>query len=152
MLRKAEFNDCQKIYELICDMENKQFQYNAFSKIYQKQMNSLDNYCFVYENNHQVIGVINLRVEEQLHHCKKIAEVMEFTIDKNNRNQGIGKKMFNYACQQMKEIGCSQIELATNQLREDAHRFYEREGMKNYHFKFSKSLISETPENNIIGV
>lgn len=152
MLRKAEFNDCQKIYELICDMENKQFQYDTFSKIFQKQMNHSNYYCLVYETDKRVIGVINLRVEEQLHHCEKIAEVMEFAVQKNYRKQGVGKKLFEYACEMMRNVGCSQIELATNQLRKDAHRFYVREGMKNYHFKFSKSLINKTPENNVIGV
>lgn len=152
MIREASFKDCQKIYDLICDMENKEFQYDIFSSIFQKQMNSLNHFSFVYENDHQVISVINLRVEEQLHHCGKVAEVMEFAVDKNDRKQGIGKMMLEYACQRMKEIGCVQIELATNQLRKDAHRFYAREGMKNYHYKFSKSLIDETPENNVIGV
>lgn len=152
MIREASFKDCQKIYDLICDMENKQFQYDIFSRIFQKQMNSLNHFSFVYENDHQVISVINLRVEEQLHHCEKIAEVMEFAVQKNYRKQGVGKKLFEYACEMMRNIGCSQIELATNQLRKDAHRFYIREGMKNYHFKFSKSLINKTPENNVIGV
>ena len=43
--------------------------------------------------------------------------------------------------------GCVQIELACNTLRTDAHRFYEREGFKRYHYKFSKPLAGSDNGN-----
>ena len=39
-----------------------------------------------------------------------------------------------------------------NQLRKDTHRFYQREGMNNYHFKFSKGLGGKTVGENVLGV
>ena len=50
-----------------------------------------------------------------------------------------------------KEHGCSQIEVACNQLREDTHQFYLREGMHNFHYKFSKSLEENDTVLNTIG-
>lgn len=39
MYRKARLNDCEKIYQLICDMECKQLSFDKFSSIYQEQIN-----------------------------------------------------------------------------------------------------------------
>lgn len=151
MYRKASLDDCEKVYGLICDMENKQLSYAKFNSIYQKQLGNSYYYCLICEHDDNVIGVLNLRFEEQLHHSERIAEIMEFAVDSAYRKQGIGKEMFAYACQLAKDFGCSQIEVACNQLRMDTHRFYLREGMHNFHYKFSKLLIGDDVEENSIG-
>lgn len=151
MFRKAELNDCLKLYQLICDMESKQLPWERFSEIYQKQLKDPDYDCLVYEQDGKVLGVLNLRFEEQLHHSERIAEIMEFVLDGAVRKQGVGKKMLATACQRAKERGCTQIEVACNQLRTDTHRFYLREGMHNFHYKFSKSLIGQDSYENALG-
>ena len=95
--------------------------------------------------------MLNLRFEEQLHHCEKIAEVMEFVVHQDYRNRNVGQKMFAEAKRIALEHGCSQIELATNQLRKDAHRFYYREGMHNFHYKLSQRLVGEDSDDNVLG-
>ncbi len=151
MYRKATLNDCEKIYSLICDMECKQLPFDKFYSIYQKQLNDRHYYCLVYEYGNDAIGVLNLRFEEQLHHSERIAEIMEFAVDEAYRKQGIGKEMLANACQLAGDFGCTQIEVACNQCRKDTHRFYLREGMHNFHFKFSKSLIGNDTAENAIG-
>ena len=150
MYRKATLNDCEKIYHLICDMECKQLPFHRFYSIFQEQLDDRHYYCLVCECD-DVIGILNLRFENQLHHSEPIAEIMEFAIDAKYRNQGIGKEMFTNACQIAKEFGCTQIEVACNQLRSDTHRFYLREGMHNFHFKFSKALAGNDVSENTIG-
>ncbi len=59
--------------------------------------------------------------------------------------------MFSQGCQIASDNGCSQIELACNQLRKDTHRFYLREGMHNFHFKFSKRLADDDLRENALG-
>lgn len=76
-----------------------------------------------------MIGVLNLRFEAQLHHTEHIAEILEFAVENTYRNKGIGKEMFSQSCQIAKINGSSQIEVACNQLRENTHHFYKREGM-----------------------
>lgn len=148
--RKGNQNDCKMVYDLICEMECKQLPWNRFSEIYQEQINNEQYYCLVCEYHYDVIGVLNLRFEKQLHHSECIAEIMEFAIHSSYRKKGIGKEMFAHACQLAKDAGCTQIEVACNQLRADTHRFYLREGMHNFHFKFSKSFIgTDTSENQI---
>lgn len=100
------------------------------------------NYSGSAQNMH-IRGMLNLRFEYQLHHAACIAEIMELVVAAQCRNKGIGKLMLNEACRIAKENGCIQIEVACNQLRKDTHRFYAREGMKNYHYKFSKPLVGD---------
>jgi len=151
MYRKGTIHDCKEVYNLICEMEQKQLSFDRFSAIYQKQISDKNFYCLVCERENHVIGVLNLRFEEQLHHSEYIAEIMEFAVDSTCRNQGIGKEMFAKACELAKDFGCAQIEAACNQLRVNTHRFYLREGMHNFHFKFSKSLAGNDTAQNTIG-
>lgn len=151
MYRKSEEWDCRAIYDLICDMENKQLPYDVFEKMYCGQLERKDMYCIIREEKGTVTAMLNLRFEEQLHHCEKIAEIMEFVVDAGCRDTGVGKEVLAEACRIALEYGCSQIEVACNQLRKDTHRFYEREGMHNYHYKFSKRLRGEDDGENVLG-
>ena len=151
MFRKSEEKDCLTIYDLICDMENKQLPYAVFEELYRKQLQREDMYCVILEEEGKVQAMLNLRFEEQLHHCEKIAEIMEFVVDAEVRNAGVGKEVLAEACRVALEYGCSQIEVACNQLRKDTHRFYEREGMRNFHYKFSKRLKGEDNSENVLG-
>ena len=151
MYRKATVSDCKKVYDLICDMENKKLPYARFQEIFGDQLSNRNYYCLIREQDSHIAGVLNLRLEEQLHHAENIAEIMEFAVDPDFRNQGIGKEMLEQACLIAKEHGCTQIEVACNQLRKDTHRFYSREGMKNYHFKFSERLTGDDTGENVLG-
>jgi len=132
-------------------MENKEFSYDRFYAIYQDQLSDCHYYCLVCEQDGAVIGVLNIRFEAQLHHIEQIAEILEFAVADTYRNKGIGKEMFSQSCQIAKNNGCSQIEVACNQLRENTHHFYTREGMNNFHFKFSKRLFKDSTQQNSIG-
>lgn len=151
MYRKSTLDDCKAAYLLICDMENKELSYDRFETIYRDQINDCRYYCLVCEQDGMVIGLLNIRFEEQLHHGERIAEILEFAIAPLYRNKGIGKKMFAHSCRIARENGCYQIEVACNQLRKDTHRFYIRQGMHNFHFKFSKQLAGDNTPENIIG-
>ena len=151
MYRKATVSDCKKVYKLICDLERRELPFDRFQIIFCDQLSSKHFYCLVDERDDCLISVLNLRFEEQLHHTESIAEIMEFVVEEAFRSQGIGKAMLKEACTIAKEHGCSQIEVACNQLREDTHRFYLREGMHNFHYKFSKSLTENDTAINAIG-
>ena len=151
MYRKSEEKDCKEIYDLICDMENKQLPYDIFEEVYRNQLERKDMYCLIREKDGKVEAMLNLRFEEQLHHCEKIAEIMEFVVDAGCRDIGVGKEVLAEACRVAEEYGCSQIEVACTQLRKDTHRFYEREGMHNFHYKFSRRLTGEDSNDNVLG-
>lgn len=152
LIREATSADCQVVYDLICEMEETELPFKAFRCIYFKQVTNPRYECLVYEEAGRVLGMINIRYESQLHHAANIAEIMECAVDASVRSKGIGKLLFNAACEHARNSGCIQIEVACNQLREKAHRFYEREGMNNFHFKFSKQLTGKVAMQNAIGL
>ncbi len=152
MYRKAMLRDCDNIYALICDMEHVRLPYEKFLMIFQQQIENINYYCLVLEKERKVIGVLNLRFENQLHHADRIAEIMEFAIDASCRNHGLGSDMLTRACQIARDHGCVQLEVACNRLRTRTHAFYTRAGMSNFHYKFTKSLVTSEPKENRLGI
>ena len=152
MYRISTIGDCLDVYNLICDMENKELPYNEFSIIFEQQQDNPNYFCILHEEDNKVIAMINLRFEEQLHHAAKVAEIMELVVDSKHRSKRVGKNILKYAEDFAKEKGAVQIEVACNQLRTNTHRFYIREGMNNYHYKFSKVLIGNQPKENKLGM
>ena len=143
MYRNSTPDDCKAVYSLVCDMENSVLPYERFAEIYRRQLAD-DNYrCIICDIENSVAGFINLRYEDQLHHAGRIAEILELVVAPGRRRQGIGKGLVAEACAEARSGGCAQIEVACNQSRKDSHRFYEREGLRNTHFKFSKRLVGE---------
>lgn len=151
MVRNAGREDCRQVYHLICEIEEKTLPYEPFAAIYQKQLESSAHAFLLEKQEGSVVGVLHLRLEEQLHHAAAVAEIMELAVDSAHRGKGLGKVLFAYGCQRAREAGCVQLEVACNQLRTGAHRFYQREGMRKFHFKFSKLLVGEDTGENRLG-
>lgn len=140
MIRKGTWNDRERVYELICLLEDTVFDRDSFYEIYLRKLDDGMYACFVYEKEGNVVCVLNMRMEEQLHHCGKICEVTEFVVEAEERSRGIGEEMFRYACAYAEQNGCMRIELVTNRRRKDAHRFYERMGMNRSHYGYTYDL------------
>lgn len=79
-------------------------------------------------------------MEDQLHHCARIAEIMELAVEEGCRGRGIGTVLFDRACALSAQAGCVQIELSCSCARHDAHRFYARKGMCLSHRRYIKTL------------
>ena len=88
----------------------------------------------------EVLSYMVLRLEGQLHHAAEVMEIVELCVDEKARNQGIGHLMIEYAKHLAKVKDAEILELTTKQKRKAAHRFYEREGFKNTHFKYTLDL------------
>ncbi len=62
--------------------------------------------------------------------------VEDFAVDPGRRSQGIGAALLAHAKGWAAERGASHLELDSGAAREDAHRFYEREGSAPRSFSF----------------
>ena len=151
MFRKALPGDCAAVYSLICNLENRELPFPEFSCIFNSQLLNESYCCLVCEQDDNLSAVLNLRFEDQLHHAGRVAEIMEFAVAPECRRKGLGQEMLEQACIAAKENGCMQIEVDCNLLREDAHRFYLREGMHCFHYKFSRSLTGSDSAENRLG-
>lgn len=56
------------------------------------------------------------------------------------RSKGIGRAMVRYAVENARMSGAAFVQLTSNSLRTDAHRFYEREGFAKSHAGFKMKL------------
>lgn len=140
MIRVGTIDDCYDVYLLICEMENCKLDYAVFKNIYQKMVNSDFYMIIVAVEDNKVIGEITLRFENQLHHCASIVEIMECAVNAEYRSRGIGSLLFENACRVARDKNCIQIEVTSNKSRLRAHKFYERVGMRNTHYKFCKLI------------
>lgn len=56
------------------------------------------------------------------------------------RGQGIGGEMVRFGIGLCREMGCGMVQLTSNKVRTDAHRFYERLGFERSHEGFKLML------------
>ena len=139
-LRMACADDGSAIYRLICALEETALPRERFDAILGRQLAGADHRCIVAERDGCVVGLLNLRIEPQLHHCAPVAEILELVVDPKSRGLGVGKALMARAGEAAREAGCVLIEVACNVAREDAHRFYRREGMEADHLRFMRRL------------
>lgn len=138
--RKCKESDVTELYQLICILEQTALPYEAFHAIYCDQLDDPRYDGIVCESDRHIIGFIHLRLEDQLHHAGKIAEIMELIVAENKRGQGIGNELLQRGCLAARQAGCIQVEVSSHHRRSDAHRFYVRNGFQNHHKKFTQKL------------
>lgn len=143
MIREAHLEDCEAAWRLVCALEECELDHDAFAQVFASQRSDGRHVTLVW--NEDALGspiqaLMNMRIEMQLHHAAKIAEIQELVVDPALRGRGVGKELFAAAREAARTAGCVRIELVTNQRRHGAHRFYEREGMIQTHFGYTLDL------------
>ena len=58
----------------------------------------------------------------------------------DQRGSGLGTEMVQWAIERCREAGCGLVQLTSNKLRHDAHRFYEKLGFTKSHEGFKLRL------------
>ena len=139
MIRPAKMSDIEAIYGLIRQLSGYDFSRIHFDDCYTY---NVENGCvLVYERDGTIYGCAVFAIHYHLHFSRKTAEIVNLIVDKNLRGSGIGKKLLVAIEQITHDSGCVCIEVASQKHREDAHRFYEREGFVCGHYKLRKELV-----------
>lgn len=84
----------------------------------------------------KVGAVAGFRTMEMLY-CGKILSVDDLVTDETMRSKGLGKALLDWLTREARSSGCGQLHLDSGLHRLDAHRFYEREGLKKTAFHFA---------------
>jgi GNAT superfamily N-acetyltransferase len=93
----------------------------------------------VADGDGQVVGVCQVIVFQHFQHTAGwCCEVESVHVRSDQRSQGIGTKLLEAAEAFAIERGCYRIQLTSNNVREDAHRFYRRLGYEATHHGFKK--------------
>ena len=141
MIRLAVSADQPEIYSLICALEETSFPQEMFAWGFYTMLSSASHLLLVSEEEGQIVGLLHLRMEFQLHHCGTVAEIMELIVSREVRSKGIGAALLKAAREQAIQHHCIQFEVTSNQKRKQAHRFYQREGLEQTHIKMTEALL-----------
>ena len=87
-----------------------------------------DEQLLVYETTAGVVAFISVHFIPQIAVAGDFARISYFSVDDSVRGQGTGREMEEYVAMLAKERECDRIEVHCHSRREDAHRFYFRQG------------------------
>ena len=142
IIRFAAIKDIPVIYELICKLEESQFDYTVFETICAENIiNENCVYLVAVSRGDDIIGFCSCHIQNLLHHCGKVAEIQELIVQENYRGKGIGNLLINEMTQRLVNKNCISFEVTAQNKRIATHQFYETQGFKNTHKKFVKELI-----------
>jgi GNAT superfamily N-acetyltransferase len=89
----------------------------------------------------EVVGVCQLIVFRHLQSRGGLcAEIESVHVHPDQRGQGIGAILMESAVARARELGCYRVQLTSNNVRTEAHRFYERLGFEQSHQGFKLRL------------
>lgn len=135
LIRRATARDRGTIYKMLCELENAELPDKEFKKIY---LDNLENWSIAYlvvEYEGELVGFASCHIQLLLHHAAAVGEIQEMFVLPAYRSMGVGKRLVQELTTFAASRGASQLEVTTNKIRLDTHRFYEREGFENTHFK-----------------
>ena len=111
--------------------------YAAFDQIESDPNHQL----IVAERNGEIIGTLHLMFLPSISFQGGLrAQVESVRVDKDSRNNGIGRRMMEWTIACARERGAHVIQLTSHLSRKDAHRFYERLGFKGSHLGMKLDL------------
>lgn len=105
-----------------------------------KEMIELPHYeCIGMYLQGELIGISGLWYSTR-HYIGKTVEADHVVIDERFRNQGLGKKFFDWIHNYTQSRGCSAIELNTHVENRQSHKFYYNLGYEIYGFHMLKVM------------
>lgn len=134
-IRLATALDEDPVYEMICDLENKILNRESFNFVFHHNL-AQRNICYlIAELDGEPVGMGSCHVQPLLHHVCMVAEIQEMFVKEAYRSKEIGKAIIDTLIVFAKSKSALQIEVTSNNVRENAHRFYQKEGFKKSHVK-----------------
>ena len=140
--RKATLEDVPRIVEMIADDElgktREDFRDplpDAYTRAFENINADPNQELRVLENEHgEIIGTFQLSFIQYLTYRGGIrAQIEAVRIRKDQRGQGIGKRMFEWAINRARERNAHLLQLTTDKKRPAAIKFYEDLGFKASH-------------------
>ena len=129
-IRNAQMNDAKDLVPLL-----DQFGYPQTLKEIEEKLkiyNGKDQYIlFVAEQNKKIVGILAFSIRPLFVSRDYKLAIERIVVDKNARNEGIGKMLIEKMETVAEEKNCSVIEIISTKKREHEHRFYRFLGYTN---------------------
>lgn len=142
-IRKAEPEDIDAVYGLICELEQRAgnpSDFSAFTAVYHKNIVDRSILYLVAMDGGSPVGFGSLHIQLLLHHVAPVAEVQELVVKAGYRGSGVGHALIDALEGEAKARGCVLLEVCCNQKREASNAFYGRVGFLKSHYKHTKAL------------
>ncbi|MVA58440.1 GNAT family N-acetyltransferase [Agrobacterium vitis] len=108
---------------------------------FQRIAASSNEILYVAERDGAVVGTFQTMVTTTLTGRGSSSMIVEAVQTRADcRGQGIGAQMIEFCLERARSEGLRQVQLTSNAVRLDAHRFYERLGFSKSHFGFKFKL------------
>lgn len=138
-MRKAKDTDVSSLCDLMGQLEERVVAPYEMQNRLQLLAGRVDHQLFVCEKNGSVVGLLGFRIRENLEEVTQFGEVSVIVVSSDERGQGIGKFMMQYAEQLTKETGCIGTWLVSGFGRgETTHDFYKGLGYEITGYRFVK--------------
>ncbi|MFN3718999.1 MAG: GNAT family N-acetyltransferase [Rhizobium rhizophilum] len=147
-IREATENDLEAIIALFADDPlgghgdtNDPQALPDYRAAFRKIATSPNETLFVAERDGEVVGTFQTMVTTTLTARGASALIIEAVQTRADmRGRGIGAAMIGFAVEKARESGMRLVQLTSNAVRTDAHRFYERLGFSPSHIGFKMKL------------
>ena len=140
-IRELDLKELQNVYEVLSqlrvDLSYKEFE----DLIY--DMRHMEYKMIGIMDGEELIAYAGVAVQTNLYH-KRHLYVFDLVTDEKYRAKGYGKMMLEYLVDYAKMGMCENIVLSSGFAREDAHKFYEKNGFDQKSFVFLKTLNNES--------
>jgi GNAT superfamily N-acetyltransferase len=103
----------------------------------------LEVVSLVAESAGMVAGILDMEYHQRLGDHRPQARVNDVVVAATIRGRGVGRLLLGRAEDLARRRGCFRMTLVTAAWREEAHRFYEREGWTDYGAWFVRSLTDD---------
>lgn len=139
-LRPATLADTDAVYGLICELKQKEYDRNTFAAGFAANLRNPQQRYQLALVNGEIVGLIGIQIMFPLNLNCWIGEIQELVVLPQMRGLNVGKALLVWAEEEARLNGASLMELSSGKVRTDAHRFYQREGYAQSHFRFKKAL------------
>ncbi|MFD1047599.1 GNAT family N-acetyltransferase [Kibdelosporangium lantanae] len=100
-----------------------------------------NQFLAVVDRDGEVVGTLQLTFTPGLSRTGMTRATIEAVrIRDDQRGEGLGQRLVEWAIERARERGCGLVQLTTDASRADAHRFYERLGFKASHVGMKLAL------------
>lgn len=137
-IRRAQAADVPTIVELIANDQLGAKREQPGDPRYLTAFAEIDNdpnqFLAVVDRDGEVVGTLQLTFTPGLSRMgMKRATIEAVRIRSDQRGEGLGQRLIEWALDKARSQGCGLVQLTTDASRGDAHRFYERLGFKPSH-------------------
>jgi len=142
-IHRASEADRAVIYQMICGLENMVLDRPGFDTAFDRNIASPNIAYFLAQHDGKPVGMVSCHIQPLLHHAALVSEIQEMYVDPEYRSQRIGNALMEHVTAFAKGEGAIQMEVTSRATREQAHRFYEREGFEKSHVKLVRYFKNE---------